>query len=40
MTDTLRRIQRGPSSPERLLVVLPGYGDRPEPFLDLSLIHI
>lgn len=34
MTDTLRRIQHGPTSPDRLLVILPGYGDRPEPFLD------
>jgi len=34
MTNTLRSIRRGPASPERLLVLLPGYGDTPEPFLD------
>jgi predicted esterase len=34
MTNTLRRIQRGPSTPERVLVVIPGYGDLPEPFLE------
>lgn len=34
MTNTLRSIRRGPARPERVLVVLPGYGDRPEPFLD------
>lgn len=34
MTNTLRSIRRGPSAPERLLVLIPGYGDRPEPFLE------
>ncbi len=34
MTNTLRSIRRGPSTPERLLVLIPGYGDRPEPFLE------
>jgi predicted esterase len=34
MTDALRSIRRSPDRPERLLVLLPGYGDRPEPFLD------
>ena len=33
MTNTLRCIQRGPATPERVLVVIPGYGDQPEPFL-------
>lgn len=34
MTDALRSIRRGPHQPERVLVILPGYGDRPEAFLD------
>jgi len=34
MTNTLRSIRRGPTTPERLLVLIPGYGDTPEPFLD------
>ena len=34
MTNTLRSIRRGPATPERLLVLIPGYGDTPEPFLD------
>jgi phospholipase/carboxylesterase len=34
MTETLRSIRRGPATPERVLVLLPGYGDMPEPFLD------
>jgi predicted esterase len=34
MTNTLRSIRRGPSTPERLLVLIPGYRDRPEPFLE------
>ena len=34
MTNTLRSIRRGPLTPERLLVLIPGYGDRPEPFLE------
>ncbi|MEI7622064.1 MAG: hypothetical protein WCJ88_00760 [Actinomycetes bacterium] len=33
MTDNLRSIRRGPEQPERVLVVVPGYRDRPEPFL-------
>ena len=34
MTNTLRSIRRGPATPERVLVLIPGYGDTPEPFLD------
>lgn len=34
MTNPLRSIRRGPDRPERVVVLLPGYGDRPEPFLD------
>lgn len=34
MTDTLRSIRLGPDTPEAMLVIVPGYGDRPEPFLD------
>ena len=34
MTDMLRSIRRGPQSPERVLLLVPGYGDQPEPFLD------
>jgi len=34
MTRTLRSIRRGPVAPERVLVLIPGYGDRPEPFLE------
>jgi phospholipase/carboxylesterase len=34
MTDSLRTIRRGPDRPTGVLVVLPGYGDRPERFLD------
>ena len=34
MTDALRNIRRGPQEPERVLVLVPGYRDRPEPFLD------
>jgi predicted esterase len=34
MTNTLRSIRRGPATPERLLVLIPGYGDTPAPFLD------
>lgn len=34
MTETLRSIRRGPVTPERVLVLIPGYGDRPEPFLE------
>ena len=34
MTNTLRSIRTGPTAPERLLVLIPGYGDRPEPFLE------
>ena len=34
MTNALRSTRRGPDHPDRVLVLLPGYGDRPEPFLD------
>lgn len=34
MTEALRSTRRGPERPDRVLVFLPGYGDRPEPFLD------
>jgi len=34
MTNILRSIRRGPSTPERLLVLIPGYRDKPEPFLE------
>lgn len=34
MTDSLRSIRSGPDAPERVLLLLPGYGDRPEPFLE------
>ena len=30
----LRTIRRGPSRPEQVLLLLPGYGDRPDYFLD------
>ncbi|MEX1217645.1 MAG: hypothetical protein WEA11_03890 [Acidimicrobiales bacterium] len=33
MTNALRNIRIGPSSPERVLLLIPGYGDAPEPFL-------
>lgn len=34
MTDGLRSIRRGPERPERVLILVPGYRDRPEPFLE------
>jgi len=34
MTESLRSIQQGPAQPERILVILPGYGDRPEKFIE------
>jgi len=34
MTNTLRSIRRENNHPDRVLVLLPGYGDRPEPFLE------
>jgi len=34
MTNALRSTRRGPERPDRVLVLLPGYGDRPEPFLE------
>lgn len=34
MTDALRTLRRRPDTVERVVVILPGYGDRPEKFID------